>query len=73
MMKNYPTHAYKSKKLWLRNVRKRWVLFRRYWRNTGNWDESIWCGCLYYPKEVYEWLNQFEKMDKLMREHYKNA
>jgi phage pi2 protein 07 len=69
-MRNYPDFAYPTKRDWLRDVRKRWTSFRRVVKSD---DIRIYCGCAYYPKEVFEWLNQFKKMDKLMKEHYKNA
>ena len=61
----YPTWNY-TKRDWLRNVRKRWVVFRKV-------RADIRYGSAYFPKEVYEWLSQFEKMDDLMRDYYKGA
>ena len=69
-MKNYPDFAFKRKKLWLRDVRKRWSGFRSDWNRNEN---CVTTGCAYYPPEVWKWLCEFEKMDKLMREYYKNA
>ena len=65
---NYPDWNFKTKKEWLRNVRKRWTIFRKI-LNHGN----ICDGCAYYPVEVYKWLDRFEEMDKIMKEYYKNA
>jgi hypothetical protein len=68
-MKNiYPDFAYPTKRVWLRSVRKRWTAFRKEIK-----ESDMFCGCAYYPKEVYEWLNQFDKMDNLMKDYYKNA
>lgn len=67
---NYPNHAFGRKKEWLRDVRKRWVEFRKKHINQEN---SVRSGCVYYPDEVYRWLNQFDKMDELMKDYYKNA
>ncbi len=66
--KDYPTWDYKSKKEWLCKVRKRWVKFRKVFNN-----DSVRTGCVYYPREVLDWLGKFEKMDAKMREYYKNA
>jgi len=73
-MVDYPVSVYKNKKSWLRDVRKKWIRFRKHWWKARDWgDKSIWCGRAYYPPEVYKWLDQFGKMDKLMREYYKKA
>ena len=64
--KNYPHWAYPLKKIWLRIVRARWKRFR-------SAHSDIRTGCIYYPDEVYDWLGQFDKMDKLMKDYYKNA
>jgi len=42
--KNYPNHAFKSKKLWLRDVRKRWAAIRKFIQHN---NESIRMGLLY--------------------------
>ena len=68
-IKDYPDHAFENKKEWLRNVRKRWTQFRKY----NNQENNVKAGCYYYPEEVYEWLNKFEKMDKLMKYYYRNT
>ena len=69
-MKNYPDFIFNRKKIWLRDVRKRWTLFRKMFCDN---DNSVWTGCVYYPEDVHKWLNQFERMDKIMRDYYKNA
>lgn len=69
---DYPHWAYPSKKDWLRDVRKRWAKFRRM-----QGEQSIMSGCAFYPKEVYRWLYDFrqemDRMNKLMRDYYKGA
>jgi len=66
--KNYPHWNYPLRKLWLRMVRGRWSKFRSAYKNS-----EIRSGCVYYPDKVYNWLNQFDEMDKLMKDYYKNA
>lgn len=70
--KDYPDWNHESKKSWLRQVRKQWSDFRR---KINHSDYN--CGSAYYPEEVYEWIKKFqsdfEKMDKIMRDYYKNA
>jgi hypothetical protein len=70
--RDYPAWAYKTKKKWLQTVRKRWVQFRKSMDKT-----EVMVGCAYYPKEVYNELIEMklniEKLDKLMKEYYKNA
>jgi len=68
--KDYPTHAYKTKREWSRDVRKRWCKLRSNIKISSN---SVRGGCAYYPEDVYKWIDQFEKMDELMRDYYKNA
>jgi len=69
MKSRYPKHAFQTKRLWLQTVRKRWIILR----NTFRAGDSIMLGSAYYPKDVYKWLRDFEKMDKIMKEYYKNA
>ncbi len=64
--RDYPYWNYPLKKLWLRAVRMRW---RRY--RSAQYD--IRTGCVYFPDEVYDWLQKFDEMDKLMKDYYKNA
>lgn len=72
--KEFPHWEFSSKKSWLRNVRKRWVRFRKPFSYHSNKEgDTVKSGCVYYPPEVMQWLGEFEKMDKLMREYYKNA
>jgi hypothetical protein len=68
MKSNYPYWNFITRRRWLSNVHMRWSIFRKYYNHS-----DITTGCAYYPDEVYEWLNQFEKMDKLMKDFYKNA
>ena len=65
---NYPDHAYGTRREWLKRVRDKWNCFRKSFHKT-----EVITGCAYYPDEVYNWLIQFEKMNKLMKEYYKNA
>ena len=58
---DYPDWVYKTKQLWLRNTRKRWVEFRKHFK-VG----KIRVGSAYYPQEVYEWLSKFEEMDSVV-------
>jgi hypothetical protein len=66
--KNYPDWEFETKQKWLRNVRKNWSSFGK----SFNHHEMM-CGSAYYPEEVYQWLNEFDKMDKKMKEYYRNA
>ena len=66
--KHYPYWDFKTKRDWLIHVRSKWVRFRNIF-NRGD----ISTGSVYYPEEVYQWLNKFHKMDKIMKEYYKNA
>lgn len=65
---------FRTKKLWLRDVRRRWVQFRKLLNDR---NESPWYGCSYYPPEVraflYEIVNEFKEIDRLMCEYYKEA
>jgi hypothetical protein len=65
----YPAWTYKNKSVWKASVRQRWVKFRR----AMNSNDSIHLGCAYYPEEVYRWIEQFEKMDNLMKDFYGRA
>lgn len=67
---NYPNYAFKNKKLWLRDVRKRWAAIRKFIRHN---NESVVMGCVFYPDEVYDWIQQFDKMDAKMKDYYKNV
>ena len=69
--KDYPHWNYPTKKDWLKNVRKRWMTFRKSTRNDNL--GGVHLGCAYYPKEVYKWICRCDKMDKLMKEYYKNG
>ena len=74
MMWDYPMNAHKSKELFLRDVRKRWEKFKKYWWKAYLYSkDAVGHGCAYYPPEVYEWMNQFDKMDELMSKFYKKA
>lgn len=66
MIKEYPNVVYSTRKEWLRDVRGRWNIFKKT-------QVNIRLGCIFYPKEVFEWLKKFKEMDKKMREYYKNA
>lgn len=70
----FPNWQHKTNRDWLKNVRKRWKAFRLFYRFG---ESNIMTGSAYYPKEVYEWLvktqNEFEKMDEIMKQYYKNA
>lgn len=68
--KHYP-NQFKNNRLFLNNVRRRWIEFRRDW-NKGFYKRSIVSGCYYYPPEVYNWIMKFPEIDKLMKEYYKN-
>ena len=66
--KDYPDWDFKTRQEWLRNVRKNWSSFRKSFNH-----HKIMYGSAYYPEEVYQWLNEFYKMDKKMKEYYRNA
>ena len=67
-IKNYPYWVHPTKKDWLRRARKQWSELRKAINKT-----DVTVGSVFYPDEVYNWLVQFEKMDYLMKEYYKNA
>ncbi len=67
-LEGYPSHAYNSKREWLRSVRKRWVQFRKA-LNTS----EVTHGCIFYPQEVYNAIESIRKADEAMKEFYKNA
>ena len=56
-----------KKQQWLRQARKQWSSFRRYFKKMMLPVDA------YYPDEVYQWLRQFDKMDEIMRDFYRNA
>ena len=68
--KYYPKHAHKTKREWLKDVRKRWVKFRKKFRG---YPDSVFVGSAYYPDYVYDWLKKFEYVDKLMKDYYKHS
>lgn len=70
MNTQYPDHAYKTKRDWLKDVRARWKVLRKEIQYN---EESVRYGCVYYPQEVFAWIQEFKKMDRLMQEYYKNT
>lgn len=69
MNKAYPKWKYSSRKNWLKHVRKRWIKFRKEFEGC----EAIHMGSAFYPSEVQQWIREFNKIDGLMKEYYKNA
>lgn len=60
----WPHWAHKSKRDWKRDSRKRWVALRKA-------VDIARLGCAYYPPEAYDFIQNFKKADKEMRNFYK--
>lgn len=60
----WPHWAYKSKRDWKRDVRKRWVQYR-------NAINIVRFGCSYYPVKLN--LDQFKENDEIMKKWFKKA
>lgn len=64
--KDWPHWAYPTKREWKKDVRKRWVKFRK------AMDEMRY-GSAFYPKDVYEIVKLFKVADTNMKQFYKNV
>jgi len=62
--KNYPYWNFRTEREWKRDVRKRWMEFRKAYKSIRN-------GCAFYPIAVK--LEEFEYMDKQMKQWFKKA
>lgn len=64
--KDWPYWNYPTKREWLRDVRRRWVAYRKAYN-------EIRLGCAYYPTQTTPDRDSFDEMDKKMRAFYSKA
>jgi hypothetical protein len=62
---SWPHWAYKNKREWKRDVRKRWNAFRKALKELRS-------GCAFYPSDFIATM-KIEEADRVMKEWYKKS
>lgn len=63
--KRYPYWAYPNERAWKKDVRKRWIKFRKAL-------DDLKTGCVYFPTDFVQKLD-IKDVDRIMKNWYKKA